>query len=180
MNPADMAAYAIRSMRSRSLRSWLTILGIIVGISAMVLLVGMVQGLKNSVEQQLQSFGPRTIIIFPADVTKAATYGSTSMIPSAGKLYESDFERLKRIGAIESMTKVLMGRVDAAYRNNSISVSVYGVEPDSYSRTNTAVKAATGRLLTATDRKAVVVGADLAASGFDQAFILFINGVDLL
>jgi putative ABC transport system permease protein len=178
MNPADMAAYAMRSMRSRSLRSWLTILGIIVGISAMVLLVGMVQGLKDNVEQQLQSFGPRTIIVYPADVTKAATYGSTAMLPSSGKLYESDFERLKKIGSMESVAKVLMGRVDAAYRNNSISVSLYGVEPDTYSRTNTAVDVATGRLLSATDRKAVVVGSDLANSGFKQP--IYVGSVMLL
>lgn len=168
MNPSDMVAYAIRSMRSRSLRSWLTILGIIVGISAMVVLVGMVQGLKNSVEQQLQSFGPRTIIVYPADISKAATYGSTSMMPTAGKLYDQDYERLRKIGAIDTITKVIIGRVDAGYRNDSLSVSIYGVQPDAYSQTNTAVEIGTGRLLAETDRKVLVMGADLADGGFKQ------------
>ncbi|MDD5340327.1 MAG: ABC transporter permease [Candidatus ainarchaeum sp.] len=168
MKPEDMVAYATRSMRSRSLRSWLTILGIIVGISAMVVLVGMVQGLKNSVEDQLQSFGPRTILVYPADVSKAATYGSAQMMPTAGKLYESDFERLRKIGSIDVITKVILGRVDVAYRNDSISVSIYGIQPDVYLQTSSTVEIATGRLLAETDRKAVVMGSDLAASGFKQ------------
>lgn len=168
MNPSDMVAYAVRSMRSRSLRSWLTIIGIVIGISAMVLLVGMVQGLKNSVEQQLQGFGPRTIIVYPADVSQAATYGGASMLPSSGKLFESDYERLKKIGTIDVITKIIMGRIDAAYRNDSISVSIYGVEPSTYTQTNSVVKLSSGRLLSATDRKAVVVGADLADNGFKQ------------
>jgi putative ABC transport system permease protein len=155
-------------MRSRSLRSWLTILGIIVGISAMVILVGMVQGLKGSVEQQLQSFGPRTVIVYPADVSKAATYGSASMMPTAGKLFESDFERLKKLGAIDTITKVIIGRIDAAHRNDSISVSVYGVQPDAYQETSTAIEIATGRMLSDGDRRSVVLGADLAEGGFKQ------------
>ncbi len=168
MKPEDMVAYATRSMRSRSLRSWLTILGIIVGISAMVILVGMVQGLKNTVEEQLQNFGPRTILVYPADVSKAATYGSPQMMPTAGKLYESDFQRLRKIGSIDLITKVILGRVDVAYRNESISASIFGIQPDIYRQTSSTVEIATGRLLSETDRKALVIGSALAASGFKQ------------
>ena len=125
----EMVIYALRSLQNRSLRSWLTILGIILGITSMVLLVGMVQGLKDDVEIQLQAFGPRTIVIIPIDVNKVAAYGGVSMAPTSGKLYETDYERVKRVGSIDTITKVLMSRMNAEYKDEAISVSVYGSKP---------------------------------------------------
>jgi len=168
MNLPDMVAYAIRSLHIRSLRSWLTILGIIVGITSMVLLVGMVQGLKNDVEDQLQAFGPRTIIITPTDVTKAAAYGGTTMAPTAGKLYETDYERVRRVAAIDTITKVIMGRMNAEYKDEAISASVYGIDADKYQSTSETLEIDTGRFISANERGAVVFGSDIAENGFKK------------
>jgi len=161
-----MVAYALRSLRSSSLRSYLTILGIIVGITAIVVLIGLVQGLKNTVEDQLQAFGPRTIIIMPVDVTQAASFGGTAFAPTAGKLFESDYERVKRLGSIDVITKVITSRVNAEYKNNSITASIMGVESDNFGKTLSSLEIDRGRLLAPSDSKAVVVGSSLADTGF--------------
>ena len=165
----EMVIYALRSLQNRSLRSWLTILGIILGITSMVLLVGMVQGLKDDVEIQLQAFGPRTIIIIPTDVNKVAAYGGVSMAPTSGKLYETDYERVKRVGSIDTITKVLMSRMNAEYKDEAISVSVYGIEADNYQSTSETIQIDVGRFLTSSERGAIVLGADIAQTGFKKA-----------
>jgi putative ABC transport system permease protein len=167
MKPQDMIGYALRSMRSRSIRSWLTILGVIVGITAMVLLVGLVQGLKNDVEDRLKGFGPNTIVITPVDVSKAAEFGGTALAPTSGKLFESDFQRVKKVASIEAISKVLQGRFNMQFKNESISVSATGVEPEAYLQTaGDTISVPTGRFLTSSDKKAAVLGYDIANSGF--------------
>jgi putative ABC transport system permease protein len=165
----EMVVYALRSLQNRSLRSWLTILGIIIGITSMVMLVGMVQGLKDDVENQLKLFGPNTIIIIPTDVNKVATSGGLSMAPSSGKLYETDYERVKRVASIDTISKVIMGRMNAQYKDSSISTSVYGVEADNYQSSSQTIQVDTGRFLTSAERGSIVLGADVAQTGFKKA-----------
>lgn len=56
---------ALHSIRSRQLRSWLTILGIVVGITAVVALIAIGQGMQQSVKKQFETIGYDTIIVFP-------------------------------------------------------------------------------------------------------------------
>ena len=169
MKASDMVSYGLRSMRSRSLRSWLTILGVIVGITAMVLLVGLVQGLKNDVESQLKGFGTNTIVIVPMDVSKVASFGGTQMAPTLGKLTEADYERVKKVASIDSITKVLSGRFNMEFKNESISVSASGIEPDEYQRiVGSSLEVETGRFIVPSDHHAVVLGYSIADSGFKK------------
>ncbi len=169
MNTADMLNYSIKSMRSRSLRSWLTIVGVVVGITAMVLLVGLVQGLKNDVESQLKGFGTNTIVIIPMDVSKVASYGSTQMVPSSGKLTELDYQRVKKAGSIDAITKILSGRFNMQFKNESITVSASGIEPENYGRIiGSSLEIDTGRFLVPSDHHALVLGYSIADSGFTK------------
>jgi putative ABC transport system permease protein len=52
-------------MRSRQLRSWLTILGIVIGVTAVVALIAIGQGMQRSVKKQFEVIGYDTIIAFP-------------------------------------------------------------------------------------------------------------------
>ena len=60
---------SLRNIRHRSLRSWLTIIGIIVGIALIVSLVSLGQGLENAITQQLKMFGTDLITVFPGEET---------------------------------------------------------------------------------------------------------------
>jgi putative ABC transport system permease protein len=181
MKASDMVGYSLRTMRSRSIRSWLTILGVIVGITAMVLLVGLVQGLKNNVENQLKSFGTNTVIIVPIDVSKVASYGSSQLVPTEGKLTEQDYERVKKVASIDAITKVLSGRFNMEYRNESVTVSAVGIEPVEFQRiAGSSMVVVSGRFLLPSDHRTVVVGNSLANSVFkktiDAGGEVFIGG----
>ncbi len=62
----DYLRLSMKSLRHRSLRSWLTILGIVVGVAAVVALIAIGQGMQRSVEKQFETIGYNTVIVFPA------------------------------------------------------------------------------------------------------------------
>ncbi|MFH1533359.1 MAG: ABC transporter permease [Nitrospirota bacterium] len=58
---------SIRNIRHRELRSWLTILGIVIGIALISSIVSLGKGLEQTVMQQLRMFGGDLITVFPGD-----------------------------------------------------------------------------------------------------------------
>lgn len=165
MNLAEMVWYSIDYLQHHKLRSILTVLGIVVGISSVILLVGLVQGLKSDILAQLEDFGPRTIVIIPAR-EGAAIGGASAYMPTLGKLFEKDFERVNRLPEIKSITKVIMGQTTATFKDQSISASVFGIEASLFDDT-VPVEVESGRFLTDTDHHVAGVGHDIA-TGFDE------------
>lgn len=163
---ADMLKYAMNSLLHRSIRSYLTVLGIVVGITSIVLLVGLVQGLRESVNTQIASFGANNIIVVPINVDAGGGSGSAYM-PTNGKLFLKDYERLKRIPDIDYITPVIIGRTSMSYKDKDISASVLGVEPLVYSRTST-LTIENGRFLTDNDRHSAVIGSSISNSSFKE------------
>ena len=67
--------FAFSTVRHRQRRSWLTILGIFIGIAAVVALLSVSQGLKDAVSAQFAMMGTDTITIMPGQLTGGG-YGS--------------------------------------------------------------------------------------------------------
>jgi len=181
MNLRDMVSYSFNALHYRKLRSWLTIIGIVVGISTIVILIGLVQGLKEDITGQLEAFGSRTIIITPADVQGGAVAAAAaSFMPTKGKLYLKDYERVKRIAEVEYITPVINQRTYAKYKKDEISVSVLGIEPEIFKQTAETLEIEEGRFLTDTDRRSVVLGNRLAKEQFDEEVsagsVIYISG----
>ncbi|MBU0531945.1 ABC transporter permease [Candidatus Micrarchaeota archaeon] len=168
MNLKEIVEFSINSLYHQKLRSFLTVLGIVVGISSVVILVGLVQGLKADVLEQLEDFGPRTIIITPTS-TEGGGGGigaGSSFMPTSGKLFEKDYERVKRLPEIKSITKVISGRTTITFKDESIDAIVFGIEAGLFDDT-VPVELESGRFLEETDSGVAGVGADIA-SGFDE------------
>ena len=53
----DDLLFTINSIKQRQLRVWLTVLGIVIGVAAIVALITVAQGLQNAVSEQFESFG---------------------------------------------------------------------------------------------------------------------------
>lgn len=167
MNIVEMINYAFNALRYRGLRSWLTVLGIVVGITTIVVLIGLVQGLKDDITEQIKGFGANTIIISPATSSGTAGPGS-SFATTKGKLYMTDYERVKRLGSIAYITPVIAGTTSARYRDKEISLSVLGIEPELFKQTAGTLNIEKGRFLTSSDRHVVVIGQNVAYEKFDE------------
>jgi putative ABC transport system permease protein len=164
MNLGEMVIYSLDYLQHHKLRTFLTVLGIVVGISSVILLVGLVQGLKADILTQLEGFGPRTIIISPASATGGAGSGMSQFVPTKGKLFEKDYERIKRLADIKSITKIIGSQATLTFKNESISGTVYGIEAGVFDDT-VPVEVESGRFLEPTDRGVAGLGHSIA-TGF--------------
>ena len=63
----DYFRLAYRSARQRKLRSWLTMIGIFVGIAAVVALVSLSQGMQNAIAEQFVSLGSDKLVVQSAE-----------------------------------------------------------------------------------------------------------------
>lgn len=161
MRLADIAQYSLNSLRHRELRSWLTILGIVIGIAAVVALISIGEGFRADVNKQLSGLGANTIFISP----RASTSFSPGALMTAGKLYQKDVDRLKRIPEITDVARLITGRVNVRFKDKEIPSSVSGIEPGVFEKT-TAVEVAEGRFLMEGDRHVAVIGANVAEKRF--------------
>ena len=84
---------ALRALRRNKLRTGLTMLGIIIGVGAVVAMVGIGQGAKAQVEAQIASLGENVILIFSGSTTSS---GIRTGWGSAGTLKMEDVEAIRR------------------------------------------------------------------------------------
>ncbi|HSB46652.1 MAG TPA: ABC transporter permease [Candidatus Bilamarchaeum sp.] len=166
MNLLEMLNYSADYLQHHKLRSFLTVLGIVVGVSSVILLVGLIQGLKQDVLAQLEDFGPRTIIVSPLSTSTGGGGPGSSFFPTKGKLFEKDFERVKKIPEIQSITKIISGQTTVMFKNESISASIFGIEAGLFDDT-VPVEVDSGRFIQESDRGVAGLGWDVA-DGFDK------------
>src|SRR5512139_3380842 len=84
---------ALRAIRRNILRSFLTMLGIIVGIAAVIVGVSMGTGAQAEVDKQIASMGNNLIIIFSGNMSRGGGRGGFGMHPN---LTERDYEATRR------------------------------------------------------------------------------------
>ena len=164
MKLVEIAAYSITSLRKREIRSWLTILGIVIGIAAVVSLLTIGGAFNQEIDKQLSKLGSNTIFVSPMGSSGSAGFGS-SYRPSAGKLFQKDVERLKKIPEIEQIARLMMGSATVKFRDKELTIPLQGVEPGVFELT-TSFEIENGRFLLETDRRVMVIGAKIANDTF--------------
>jgi len=116
---------AIRNIRTRFLRSWLTILGIIIGVFLIVSLLSLSEGLKTTINKQLQALGGEMIMVMPGSDENIFS----AMVFGGAKLQKEDIEAIKKAPGVD---KVLgfsyMGSI-ARYRDESKQIAIAGYDP---------------------------------------------------
>jgi len=80
MNFFEYARVALESLRANRLRSALTMLGVIIGVAAVILLVSLGEGTKKYVEEQFAGLGSNILIVTPG---KIETKGGPPVIGAA-------------------------------------------------------------------------------------------------
>src|SRR2546426_4494421 len=84
---------ALRALRRNKLRTVLTMLGIIIGVAAVIAMVGIGNGAKSQVEHQIASLGQNVILIFSGSVTSSGIHTGWG---SAGTLKIEDALAIER------------------------------------------------------------------------------------
>ncbi|MEM3060714.1 MAG: ABC transporter permease [Candidatus Anstonellales archaeon] len=164
---SDLILYAIKGLRRQALRSWLTILGIVIGVAAIVVLVSLGEGVSSIIKKEMEQFGPQNIIIMPGNVFASFMVGPSGP-PTQGKLYKSDIERLSGIDGIRIISPFLYGAFSVSYRGEVGTFTVTGIEPENYADAFPSLKIAEGRMLKDGDRYVLVIGDKIAHGLFKE------------
>ncbi|HSU72673.1 MAG TPA: ABC transporter permease [Candidatus Binatia bacterium] len=151
--------YAARGLAQRKLRSWLTMLGIFIGIAAVVALVSLSQGLKVAIEEQFSKIGADKIFIQPK-----GTFGGFES--NAGQLTLSDKDRLKRVQGVNEVTTYIIKAGLISLDDENVPVYIAGI-PEDHDERDLVIEIGTweierGKWFAAGERSKVVVGNDFA------------------
>ena len=125
---ADLLGLALGAITSHRLRSLLSMLGIAIGIAAVILLTSIGEGTRRSILGQFSQFGTNIIAIHPG---KAKTSGMPGVFGGTTRhLTIDDAEALARIPGVEHVVPAVFGtaRVEGGERGRSVAVN--GVTPD--------------------------------------------------
>ena len=114
---------AIKNLRTRQLRSWLTILGIIIGVFLIMSLLSLSQGLKATVLQQLKSVGTDIVMIIPGNISDIMTTLMGNI-----QLTEEDLNVIKKTPGVEVVIpNVYKGEI-VKYQDKSKTAILAGMD----------------------------------------------------
>ena len=128
MNILNLFKVSLRAVANNKMRSFLSMLGIIIGVAAVIIMMSIGQGSKESIRQALSTMGTNLLTIRPA----ADMRGGVRQDPSAMQtLKMADYERIlreKRFVTKVSPEVTASGQV--IYGNNNTTTSLYGESTD--------------------------------------------------
>ncbi len=169
MRIADATRFTFVSLAAHRLRTFLTALGIAVGIAAVILLTSIGEGLHRFVVAEFTQFGTNIISITPGRIqTHGASLGAVNTIRP---LSIDDALALRRVPHALVTNAMVMGNGEVAHLGRSRRVTIYGAGPDMTRAFSMRVVA--GEFLPHDDPRAarafVVLGAKVATEFFGAA-----------
>jgi putative ABC transport system permease protein len=114
------------SLRANLLRSFLTILGIIIGVSAVVMMVASGQAVQRYIDSRLSLIGSNILIILPGSSTAGGIRGGLGTIPT---LTLNDNKLIAEQSYVEASAPVVRTAGQVVYSANNWNTGILGVTP---------------------------------------------------
>jgi putative ABC transport system permease protein len=124
MNYSNLIKIAIHALLQNKFRAFLTMLGIIIGVGSVIAMLGIGQGSKKSIQDQMSKMGTNLVFIVPASQQRGGIeFGNTN----ARSLKLSDVEALRRDGkAISAVSPEVRSSGQAVYGNQNWPTTILG------------------------------------------------------
>ncbi|VVB77676.1 MacB-like periplasmic core domain protein [uncultured archaeon] len=161
------------------LRSWLTILGIFIGVAAVVAIISLGQGLQQSVNSQIQGLGQ--------DIVTISSGGGRAFGPGEGggrastnvkQLSDKDIQALKLVPGVKYINGMISGRATLKYQSETTTASIQGYDLSTFKEFVTT-DLDSGRYLSSGDVRSIVIGNGLANKVFksklETGYLITIN-----
>lgn len=171
MNYQNLFKIAIRAIAANKMRSFLTALGIIIGIAAVITMLAIGQGSKASIKANIAEMGSNMIMIHPgADMRGGVRQDASSM----ETLKQTDYDAIKDgCNYISAISPSVSSNGQWINGNNNTQSSIYGVNQDYL--TIRQLKIADGEMFTDSDIK---TAAKVCVLGQTVVDYLFPDGSD--
>ncbi len=120
---------ALRAIRANKLRSALSMLGILIGVTAVIAMLAIGKGAQKSVETQLSSLGSNLVMLFP--MSPSTAHGPRSSASAFSRLAMEDVAAIRRAhsGVVRAAGEV-SGNVQAVYGDKNTNTTLIGAEPE--------------------------------------------------
>ncbi|MED1721943.1 ABC transporter permease [Brevibacillus parabrevis] len=127
MSLIECVRVSFRSIRANGLRSVLTMLGIIIGVAAVIAMVAIGEGTSSSVASQINGLGSNLLIVSPGQ----ATQGRVSLgAGSLNTLTMADAEAIAENDSVAGVAPSVNGRAQIVWGSNNYSSSLEGTTAD--------------------------------------------------
>jgi len=163
MKALDFFAIALRGLLTRRTRSWLTMIGIFIGITAVVALISLGQGMQNAITSQFEMLGSDKITVMPGGTMMGAPMSTETM-----KLTERDVEVIDGVRGIKSVVGLIYGAGKIEFDDETKYTYIIGMPEEEQKRLDAYnnFEVAQGRWFGTGDTYKVVVGSRLATGDF--------------
>jgi putative ABC transport system permease protein len=119
---------ALHALRRNKMRTLLTMLGIIIGVAAVIAMVGIGNGAKAQIEAQIASLGQNVILVFSGSMTRSGVHSGWG---GAGTLTIEDADAIRReIPGVVGVSPELRTASQVAAGNQNWSPQILGEAPD--------------------------------------------------
>ncbi len=171
MNLMESVRIALRSLAANKLRSSLTMLGIIIGVAAVIALMGVGRGASAAIDSQINSMGTNLLFVSPGSTSSSgvrSAQGSAQTLTYEDALALNDPANLPAVAAVAPQVQSF-GQV--VYQGNNTNTQIIGVTADYGPVRNYTVQ--DGEFITEANVQAkssvAVLGANVASTLFGDA-----------
>ncbi|KPK99996.1 MAG: hypothetical protein AMJ90_09030 [candidate division Zixibacteria bacterium SM23_73_2] len=166
MITGELLQVSIDSLRANKVRSFLTMLGIIIGVAAVITMISLGQGAKKSVADSLQALGTNLLYIRSGAPHTRHVHGAAGTLE---RLDEKDLKRLRaECTSVDHIVPEIRGSQQVIYGNLNWNTTVIGTSPEYFELRN--FKIAQGEKFTQKDVNAIkrvaVIGPQLVENVF--------------
>ncbi len=117
---------ALESLNANKLRSILTVLGIVIGVAAVIAMLGIGRGAQASITSRIESMGTNLVYVTPGATSQG---GVQSAAGSAGTLTLDDADALAELPNVSAVASVTNSFVQVVYSSNNTRTRLMGVTP---------------------------------------------------
>ena len=157
----DTFLLVYRNIRERKTRSALTMLGIVVGIAAVIAIMSISYGMQESITEQLSEMAD-IIMVTPGSV-ELGSFGEF------GSFTERDLKDVERISGVKEVAGMMGEMQEVEYRGEKVMVEIVGIAPrDMDAVFGETVELEEGRELRENDHKTCTIGYSIANDYFDD------------
>ena len=178
----DYFIYSVRNLKNRGLRSWLTMIGIFIGIAAVVSLIGLGEGLRIAIMSQFGFLGPDVLGVQASGLAFAGPPGTGVVEPLSDELAD----KIRKVNGVEAAFNRYIKSGTLEF-NDKQNIGIAASYPEGENRkifeTMINLKAEDGRLLKDSDSRKVVLGNnfksdDTFGKGIKSGDKVLLNAID--
>lgn len=160
----DFFRLSFFSVKHTKIRSWLTIIGIVIGIAAIVALISISQGLENAITEQFSKLGVQDIRVAPKGMRGPP--GSTSVTV----LTEKDVETVEKVKGVDYVLGALAQRATVEFGNEEKRINTMAYPPELTERAflDVDLEFAQGRPFNKGEQGSVMIGYNIAEDAFKK------------